>query len=119
MAMEYPPDAVIDFTDTAAVRAIVARMKENQPRISKMQRSYNPTQARIIAPSARLTREERQRIAQIRRDLLLQDIIAEPWELNALTRGAKITFDGVAIHYPVLSDWPEFDDHPISEATHD
>ncbi|PHZ28916.1 replication protein [Yersinia bercovieri] len=110
MAMEYPPDAVIDWSDTAAVRAIVARVKEKQPTISKMQRSYDPTKGRLIAPSARLTREERQRIPQIRNDLLLKDISAQRWELESLARGAKMAVGDAVIHYPALSDWPEFDD---------
>ncbi|EKN4862004.1 replication endonuclease [Yersinia enterocolitica] len=110
MAMEYPPDAVIDWSDTAAVRAIVARVKEKQPTISKIQRSYDPTKGRIIAPSARLTREERQRIPQIRNDLLLKDISVQRWELESLARGASMTFDDTVIQYPALSDWPEFDD---------
>ncbi|QDW33738.1 replication endonuclease [Yersinia sp. KBS0713] len=107
--MEYPPDAVIDWSDTAAVRAIVARVKEKQPTISKMQRSYDPTKGRLIAPSARLTREERQRIPQIRHDLLLKDISAQRWELESLARGAKMAVGDAVIHYPALSDWPEFD----------
>ncbi|EKN3477678.1 replication endonuclease, partial [Yersinia enterocolitica] len=110
MAMEYPPGAVIDWSDTAAVRAIVARVKEKQPTISKMQRSYDPTKGRLIAPSARLTREERQRIPQIRNDLLLKDISVQRWELESLARGASMTFDNTVIQYPALSDWPEFDD---------
>ncbi len=110
MAMEYPPDVVIDWSDTAAVRAIVARVKEKQPTISKIQRSYDPTKGRLIAPSARLTREERQRIPQIRNDLLLKDISAQRWELESLARGAKMTFNDTVIQYPALSDWPEFDD---------
>ncbi|ENC2714591.1 replication endonuclease [Yersinia enterocolitica] len=109
-AMEYPPDTVIDWSDTAAVRAIVARVKEKQPTISKMQRSYDPTKGRLIAPSARLTREERQRIPQIRNDLLLKDISAQRWELESLARGAKMAVGDAVIHYPALSDWPEFDD---------
>ncbi|HHH2219325.1 TPA: replication endonuclease [Yersinia enterocolitica] len=110
MAMEYPPGAVIDWSDTAAVRAIVARVKEKQPTISKAQRSFNPTKGRLIAPSARLTREERQRIPQIRNDLLLKDISAQRWELESLARGAKMSFGGDVIQYPTLADWPEFDD---------
>lgn len=88
----------------------MARVKEKQPTISKIQRSYDPTKGRIIAPSARLTREERQRIPQIRNDLLLKDISVQRWELESLARGASMTFDNTVIQYPALSDWPEFDD---------
>ncbi|HDW7094480.1 TPA: replication endonuclease [Yersinia enterocolitica] len=110
MEMEYPPNAVIDWSDTAAVKAIVARVKEKQPTISKAQRSFNPIKGRLIAPSARLTREERQRIPQIRNDLLLKEISVQRWALESLARGAKMSFGGDVIQYPTLSDWPEFDD---------
>ena len=43
---------VIDWTDAAAVRAIVARIREETPRVSKAQRSFDPTKGRDIAPSA-------------------------------------------------------------------
>ncbi|EMZ5852917.1 hypothetical protein ABEH54_004174, partial [Yersinia enterocolitica] len=55
-------------------------------------------------------REERQRIPQIRNDLLLKDISAQRWELESLARGAKMAVGDAVIHYPALSDWPEFDD---------
>ncbi|EKN3838398.1 hypothetical protein NUF48_004038, partial [Yersinia enterocolitica] len=55
-------------------------------------------------------REERQRIPQIRNDLLLKDISVQRWELESLARGASMTFDNTVIQYPALSDWPEFDD---------
>ena len=92
------------------VMAMVARVKEKQPTINKTQRSYDPTKGRFIAPSARLTHEERQRIPQIRNDLLLKDISVERWMLESLARGAKMTVGDIVIQYPVLSDWPEFYD---------
>lgn len=101
---------VIDWTDTAAVRAIVARIKEETPRVSKAQRSFDPTKGRDVAPSARLTPEERARLPQIEQELLKHDIKAQRWELEALTRGAKISFGDVVIHHPPLMDWQEFYD---------
>jgi hypothetical protein len=100
----------IDWTDTAAVRAIVARIREETPRVSKAQRSFDPTTGRDVAPSARLTPEERARLPQIEQELLKHDIKAQRWELEALTRGAKISFGDVVIHHPLLMDWQEFYD---------
>ncbi|ELI7919185.1 replication endonuclease [Yersinia enterocolitica] len=108
--MEYPPDAMIDWLDIDATKAVVARIKQKQPSIHRMQRSYAPTKGRVIAPSARLTREERQRICTIRNDLLQKDISAHRWELESLARGAKMTFGDTVIQYPALPDWPGFDD---------
>jgi hypothetical protein len=99
---------VIDWTDTAAVTAIVARIREETPRISKSQRSFDPTKRRVAAPSARLTPQERDRLPQIQQELLKHDITPEKWELEALVRGAKITFGDVEIQYPPLQDWAEF-----------
>lgn len=99
---------VIDWTDTAAVKAIVARIREETPRISKAQRSFDPTKRCVAAPSARLTPQERDRLPQIQQELLKHDIRPEKWELEALVRGAKITFGDVEIQYPPLQDWAEF-----------
>lgn len=99
---------VIDWTDTAAVKAIVARIREETPSISKAQRSFDPTKRRVSAPSARLTPQERDRLPQIQQELLKHDIRPEKWELEALVRGAKITFGDVEIQYPPLQDWAEF-----------
>ncbi|MDR3432075.1 MAG: replication endonuclease [Rouxiella aceris] len=107
-ALITPPFAVIDWTDTAAVRAIVARVKEDSPRVNRQQRSANPFKYRKIAPSARLTDAERVRIPLIRQELGSKGINADPWELEALTRGAKIKFSEQVIQYQPLEDWPEF-----------
>jgi hypothetical protein len=99
---------VIDWTDTAAVRAIVARIREETPRVSKAQRSFDPTKGRDVAPSARLTREERARLPEIERELMKHSITAERWELEALSRGAKVSFGDQKMQFEVLQDWAEF-----------
>ena len=68
---------VIDWTDTAAVRAIVARIREETPKVSKSQRSFDPTKGRDVAPSARLTVEERARWPEIEHELLKNNTTAE------------------------------------------
>ncbi|MCS3425897.1 hypothetical protein M2403_004530 [Rahnella sp. BIGb0603] len=99
---------VIDWSDTAAVRAIVARIREETPRVSKAQRSFDPTKGRDIAPSARLTTEERARLPQIESELRKHSIIAERWELEALSRGAKFSFGDQVMSFEPLPDWAEF-----------
>ena len=100
---------VIDWTDTAAVRVIVARIREKAPRVSKTQCSFDPTKGRDVAPSARLTSEERARLQEIERALMKHNITAERWELEALSRGAKISFGGLVMSFELLPDWTEFE----------
>jgi hypothetical protein len=99
---------VIDWTDTAAVRAIVARIREETLRVSKAQRSFDPTKGRDVAPSARLTIEERARLPEIKRELMKSNITAERWELEALSRGAKISFSGIEKSFKLVDDWGDF-----------
>jgi len=40
--------------------------------------------------------------------LSVKGISAEKWELDALTRGAKITFGTQIVHYKTVKDWAEF-----------
>jgi hypothetical protein len=101
--------SVIDWTDTAAVRAIVARIREETPRVSKAQRSFNPSKGRDVAPSARLTAEERARLPEIERELMKHSITAERWELEALSRGAKVSFGDLVMSFEPLPDWAEFE----------
>jgi hypothetical protein len=74
----------------------VARIREENPRINKAQRSYDPTKARDVAPSARLTPTERARLPMISSEL-------------AKTRGASIKFGDIEMHFKALSNWAEFD----------
>ncbi|HEI6800640.1 TPA: replication endonuclease [Yersinia enterocolitica] len=108
--LEHSPGVMIDWLDIDAVKAMVARIKQKQPGIHRMQRSYGPSKSHDIAPSARLTREERQRIGVIRNDLRLKGISAHRWELESLARGAKMMFGDTVIQYPSLPDWPGFAD---------
>ena len=87
----------------------MARIREEAPRVSKAQRSFDPIKGRDVAPSARLTTEERAQIPQIEQELLKHDIKAERWELEAPGRGAKISFGGLVMSFEPLSDWAEFE----------
>ncbi|MCS3423871.1 hypothetical protein M2403_002484 [Rahnella sp. BIGb0603] len=100
---------VINWTDTAAVKVIVARIREKAPRVSKTQCSFDPTKGRDVAPSARLTSEERARLPEIERALMKHNITAERWELEVLSRGAKISFGDLVMSFEPLPDWAEFE----------
>ena len=87
----------------------MARIREATPRVSKAQRSFDPTKGRDVAPSARLTAEERERLPEIERELMKHNITAERWELEALSRGAEISFGDVVMSFAPLPDWAEFE----------
>ena len=70
---------VIDWKDTSAVKATVARIREKTPRVNKAQRSCDPTKDRDVAPSARLTAEERARLQEIEREVMKHNITAARW----------------------------------------
>jgi len=100
---------VIDWADTAAMKAIVTRIREETPRVSSAQRSFDPTKGRDVAPSARLTGEERARLPEIESELMKHSITAERWELEALSRGAEISFGNLVMSFEPMPDWAEFE----------
>ncbi len=100
---------VIDWADTAAMKAIVARIREETPRVSSAQRSFDPTKGRDVAPSVRLTGEERARLPEIESELMKHNITAERWELEVLSRGAEISFGNLVMSFEPMPDWAEFE----------
>ncbi|WP_434997895.1 replication endonuclease [Pectobacterium brasiliense] len=99
---DNPP---IDWNDDAAVRALGMRLREQSIRKNHKQRDFDPNTFRDPSPSARLTGEERERIPLIQRDLSLKGISVQRWELEALTRGAKMKIDGVEFVYAGTDEW--------------
>lgn len=87
----------------------MALIREDMQRVSKAQRTFDPTKGRDIAPPARLTTEERARLPEIERELVKHNITAERWELEALSRGAKISFGDLVMSFQTLPDWVEFE----------
>ncbi|MGC6388357.1 hypothetical protein ACMV8I_11910 [Ewingella sp. S1.OA.A_B6] len=96
--------------DVAKVLGDAARRQS--PSINNQQHSFDSLKPRELAPSARLTKQERVKIPQIYRDLVSQGITPERWELEALARGASVTFDGNKYSYPTLDEWPGFSGQP-------
>lgn len=95
----------IDWNDDAAVRALGIRVREGAVRKSRRQQDYDPNKPRNLKPSARLTREERDKIPRIQRELSRQGISAERWELEVLARGARVCIDGAEFVYKEADDW--------------
>ena len=56
-----------------------------------------------------MTTEERARLPQIEQELLKSDIKAQRWELEALSRGAKMSFGDQVMHFGLLPEWIEFE----------
>ncbi|MEL5452321.1 replication endonuclease [Serratia bockelmannii] len=106
--MEHAPETQIDWDDMTVARSVMARLRADAPQINRQQRSIDPYSRPESAPSARLTAAERARIARINAELALHAIEPTRWELEALARGAKVTFGGEAFVYPACDDWPGF-----------
>ncbi|GAA3589008.1 replication endonuclease [Gibbsiella greigii] len=106
--MEHAPETPIDWDDMTVTRSVMARIRVNMPQVNKQQHETSPYERPTVAPSARLTPAERQRIGKIRADLAQHDIDAERWELEALARGASVKFGDISVRYEMLGDWNGF-----------
>lgn len=99
---------VIAWDDPEVVTALRGALKHDAPCPNRQQRSGEPLKPHQIAPSGRMTKAERAQIPRIRFELLQQGITPQRWELQALARGATVTFDGQKFSYPVADEWPGF-----------
>lgn len=101
-------DGVIAWDDPEVVTALRGALKHDAPQQNRQQRSGEPLKPRDVAPSGRLTKSERAQIPRIRFDLVQHGITPKRWELEALARGATVTYDGQKFTYPVADEWPGF-----------
>ncbi|MCS4318492.1 hypothetical protein M2407_002832 [Serratia sp. BIGb0234] len=106
--LEHPPETPIDWNDMTVTRSVMSRIRAIPSQIKKSQRSFDPYQVPDVAPSARLTPAERDRLGGIQADLALHDIVAQRWELEALARGAKVKFGDLSMQYEPVNDWAGF-----------
>ncbi|CAI0931272.1 Bacteriophage replication gene A protein (GPA) [Serratia plymuthica] len=106
--LEHPPEIPIDWDDMTVTRSVMSRIRAIPSQIKKSQRSFDPYRVPDVAPSARLTSVERDRLGVIRADLALHDIAAKRWELEALARGAKVKFGDISMEYALVNDWAGF-----------
>lgn len=99
---------VIGWDEPDVMRVLRAASKEGAPRKNRQQRNAAPLKTSEQAPSARMTRAERDRVAKIRFDLAQEGITPERWELDALARGATVIYGDKKFKYAATDLWPGF-----------
>lgn len=99
---------VIAWDDPEVVTALRGALKHDAPCPNRQQRSGEPLKPHQIAPSGRMTKAERSQIPRIRFELAQQGITPQRWELQALARGATVTFGGQKFFFPVADEWLGF-----------
>ena len=96
---------VIGWNEPDVVKVLNGALKAGAPRKHRQQRSNAPLKTSEQAPSARMTKPERDRVAKIRFDLALEGITPERWELDALARGATVIYGDEKFVYPIIDEW--------------
>ena len=99
---------VIGWNEPDVVKVLNGALKAGTPRKNRQQRSNAPLKASEQAPSARMTKPERDRVAKIRFDLAQEGITPERWELDALARGATVIYGDKKFKYLAADEWPGF-----------
>lgn len=97
---------VIGWDDPEVMRVFRAASKDGTPRKNRQQRNAAPLKTSEQAPSARMTRAERDRVAKIRFDLAQEGITPERWELDALARGGTVIYGDKKFKYAAADEWP-------------
>lgn len=93
---------VIAWDDPEVVTVLRRALKYDAELQNRQQRDREPLKPQAIAPSGRLTRNERMLITRIRVDLAQHGIKPKRWELEALSRGAVVIYEELKLAYPVI-----------------
>lgn len=99
---------VIGWNEPDVMKVLNGALRASAPCKNRQQRSNAPLKTSEQAPSARMTKPERDRVAKIRFDLAQEGITPERWELNALARGATVIYGDKKFIYDVLHGWSGF-----------
>lgn len=99
---------VIGWNEPDVVKVLNGALKAGAPRKHRQQISNAPLKTSEQAPSARMTKPERDRVAKIRFDLAQEGITPERWELDALARGATVIYGDKKFKYRAADGWPGF-----------
>lgn len=99
-------DGVIGWDDPEAVKVLREVLKAGAKPQNRQQRNRSPLKQDELAPSARLTKSQRDQISRIRFDLAQHGITPERWELDVLARGATVTYGEKKFSYAVVDEWP-------------
>ncbi len=105
--------AVLNIGDVSGIDVSVKKVSrealiKHPPRIKQVKRGYDLFKTRQHAPSERLTQEERQRIPRISFYLSKKGITLQRWELEVLTRGGVVAYDGEIFSFPFVDAWTSF-----------
>lgn len=99
---------VMDWSDPDAVRVLRDALKAGAKPQNRQQRNRSPLKPDELAPSARLTKSQRDQISRIHFDLAQHGITPERWEVDALARGATVTYGEKKFSYAVADEWPGY-----------
>ncbi|MBG0636673.1 replication endonuclease [Enterobacter asburiae] len=99
---------VISWNEPDAMKVLNAALKAGASRKNRQQRNATPLKATEQAPSARMTKAERERIPKIRLDLAQEGITPERWELDVLAREGTVFYGDKKIRYVAAEEWPGF-----------
>ena len=99
---------VIGWNEPDVVKVLNGALKADVPRKNRQQGSNTPLKSSEQAPSARMTKSERDSVAKIRFDLIQEGITPEPWELQVLARGATVKYGNQKFTYSSLHEWSDF-----------
>ena len=110
---------VIGWNEPDVVKVLNSALKAGAPRKNRQQRSNAPLKTSEQAPSARMTKPERDRVAKIRFDLAQEGITPERWELDALARGATVIYGDKKFKYTAADEWQEFTEFCLSQNAKD
>ncbi len=96
---------IIGWNEPEVVKVLNGALKAGAPRKYRQQRNNVPLKTSELAPSARMTKPERERVAKIRFNLAQEGITPERWELEALARGATMVYGDKKFKYSVMDEW--------------
>lgn len=96
---------IIDWNEPDVVKVLNGALKAGTPRKHRQQRNNAPLKTSEQAPSARMTKPERDRVAKIRFDLAQEGITPQRWEVEVLARGATVFFGSKVFRYHNHEIW--------------
>ncbi|ENC4700230.1 replication endonuclease, partial [Escherichia coli] len=96
---------VIGWNEPDVVKVLNGALKAGATRKHRQQRSNAPLKTSEQAPSARMSKYERDRIKKIRLDLMQAGVTPERWELDVLARGTTIIYDSKKFNFPTDDGW--------------
>ncbi|END4757370.1 replication endonuclease, partial [Escherichia coli] len=96
---------VIDWNEPDVVKVLNGALKAGATREHRQQRSNAPLKTSEQAPSARMSKYERDRIKKIRLDLMQAGVTPERWELDVLARGTTIIYDSKKFNFATDDGW--------------